>query len=237
MMTAMRRFAVLTSVLILAVGCSDDATSKTTPLPETGTAPASAVPTSSAPTSSSQAPAAPPPEAVASPEALVRWVAAGRPADPADFQTVERDGEATELTGDDVAFRLPGDLKPNTLAGCIRRLSETLSCLPGLADPPPKPPENLWQWISNWVDFNGSTITVGGYHGDPGPFSDGPGAPLPYGDSIKSGDYQCRSDPSGLYCVSLSKHTGLRMSETLTAFGCAKQATPPAGIGEQYDCS
>ena len=233
MMTGMRRCTGMIGVLVLAVGCSPRTGTDTVP-PETT---ATTTPTSaSAPTSAAAQPSTSAPGSNATPEQVARWVAAGQPADPADFQTVERDGETTHLNDGEVAFRPPGSLAPNHLSGCIHRSTPALSCMPALESPPPRPENPLGQWIGNWVDFDGSTITVGGYHGDPGPFNDGPGQPLPYGASVTSGDYQCRSDPGGLYCVSLSHHTGLRMSDRVVAYGCVRQPEPPEGVGEQYDC-
>lgn len=183
-----------------------------------------------------------PPVAGNSVDAVIAWVEAGRDADAADFHTAERDGDVTDL-GDNVAFRLPRDLKPRMLNGCMTnyvphapaRLG-TLECLVNLTDPPPRPQGLPGQWVGGWVQFDGATVTVGGLHGDPGPFSYGNGRPLLHGERVKFGDFQCRSDPSGLYCVNYPHHSAVLLGETLIAWGCEKRPTPPLRVGEQYDC-
>ena len=55
------------------------------------------------------------------------------------------------------------------------------------------------------MDFDGTTLDVGSSHADPGPFGAGVGAELPYGSSLKFGDYQCRADASG--CSASITHT------------------------------
>ncbi|MBS9535229.1 hypothetical protein KIH27_16700 [Mycobacterium sp. M1] len=239
-MPTMHRLAALMGALVVVGGCAaPDSDSALLPdLPASATSTTSTTSTTGATSSAvpQQSPSQPAPPPDAAPAAVAAWIAAGRPADPAGYQTVERDDTTTQLEGDEVAFRLPGPLEPNHLAGCIRRWAPNLSCLPGLRDTPDRPDGLVGQWIPGWVDFDGSMISIGSVHGDPGVFNDGAGKVLPYGDSLKFGDYQCRSDPSGLYCVSLSRQTGMRLSDTVTAFGCVRQATPPYGIGQQFFC-
>ncbi|BBZ15008.1 putative lipoprotein LppI (plasmid) [Mycobacterium branderi] len=185
------------------------------------------------------APAQPPPPGPgASPAALAAWIQAGTPVNAADFHTVALHGTAETLDDPaDVAFRSPGPHNPDAVAGCITQLASSpeLVCLPPLKNPP-KRPDRPGEWIGNWVTFDGASITVGSFHGDPGPFNDGAGKPLPYGDTISFGDYQCRSDPSGMYCLSRSHHSGLAMSTTLTAYGCVTLPTHPKHVGEQFTC-
>jgi hypothetical protein len=113
----------------------------------------------------------------------------------------------------------------------------TLACLVKLIDPPPRPADAATEWIGGWVDFDGASITVGGLHGDPGRFTAGDGPPLPSGGALKFGDYQCRADQAGLYCVNYAHQSAARFSEAgIVAFGCAKQVTPPSDVGEKFVC-
>jgi hypothetical protein len=158
--------------------------------------------------------------------------------DPNAFRAVSRDGTITTLPDPaDVAFRPPGPYDDNNVAGCVTEFSyrPALVCIPPLTNPPKKP-DAPGQWIGSWVTFDGAKITIGSFHGDPGPFNDGSGKPLNYGDTITFGDYQCRSDPSGMYCMSRSHQSGLAMSGTLTTYGCVKLPIHPEGVGEQFTC-
>ncbi|CPU58138.1 Probable lipoprotein LppI [Mycobacteroides abscessus] len=182
----------------------------------------------------------PPPGAAAPVAAVIAWIEAAAPADPANFRTVEEDGIVTQLDGDSVAFRLPGDLPARALTGCVSyRWSEPrFSCLGGVSNPPPKPPGIQGQWIGSWVDFDGKTVDIGSLHGDPGPFNNGNGKPLDYGTRIKFSDYQCRSDPSGMYCVNYPNHSAIRLwGREFVTYGCVKLAKPQHGIGEQFTCT
>jgi hypothetical protein len=164
-------------------------------------------------------------------DAVIAWIEAGHPVNPADFRTVDRDGEITHLDDKDVAFRPPVDLPPHTLGGCATALKYNvpLSCLLPLQDSPPRPDGLAGQWMGGWVNFDGAKITVGGLHGDPGPFNDGNGRPLEYGDRLAFGDYQCRSDETGLYCVNYPHRSAMRLGgETLVPFGCVKRPVPAA---------
>ena len=171
-------------------------------------------------------------------ESVIRWIEAGDPVAAEKFRTVDQDGTPGQLSEGDVAFRAPGELGPRVIGGCITAMQfqKTLSCLPGLRNAPPRPPDLPGQWIGGWVSFDGATVTVGSRHGDPGPFTAGVGLALEYGKRLKFGDYQCRSDTKGLYCVNYPHHSAIHMSTELEVFGCTKRATPPRGIGVQYDC-
>lgn len=93
------------------------------------------------------------------------------------------------------------------------------------------------EWIGGWVDFNGSTIAVGSIHGDPGRFVFGKGPQLKYGDALKFGDYQCRADETGLFCVDYAHRSAVGLRDTgIWAFGCVTDKTPPADIGVQFSC-
>lgn len=213
----MRRIAALTGALLLLSGCAHDHTGPTAP-PEPA------------------APALPAPADDASGAAVAAWIAAGNPVRSTDFQTVTHDGVATVLADGEVAFRPPGPLGPRALAGCVHLTGRGLSCLPALRDTPFRPADRPGRWAGDRVDFTGATVTVGSPPGDPAGFGNGSGNPLSHGDALKFGDYQCRSDPSGLYCANLVHHTAIRLSDTVTVFGCTRQATPPSGIGAQYYC-
>jgi hypothetical protein len=123
------------------------------------------------------------------------------------------------------------------VAGCVTGFSYSpaLVCLPPLRESPKKP-QAPGQWEGNWVTFDGASITVGSFHGDPGLFNDGSGKPLNYGNTVSFGDYQCRSDPTGLYCVSHPHHSGLAMSSTLTTYGCVEQKKHSEFVGRQFNC-
>ncbi len=225
----MRRLAALTGALLLLSGCGQRGDTGT---PDTGTPPLA----STAGTPGDLAPAGSAPADDAPPAAVIAWIEAGNPVRATDFQTVIRDGVTKTLQPGEVAFRPPGPLAPRALAGCIRRWEPRLSCLPALHDAPQRPTDLPGQWIANWVDFDGATVSVGSVHGDPGVFNDGAGLPLAYGDTLKFGDYQCRSDPAGLYCANTAYRTVIRLSDTVTVLGCSRQATPPYRIGAQYYC-
>lgn len=182
-----------------------------------------------------------PPGAGAAVDEVIAWVEAGNPANRDDFDETEASGGAPTPLGSDVAFRSPRDLPDRTLDGCITHdghgsAGRKLSCLTGLSKPPEKPDGVQGQWIGNWVNFDGSTVTVGGLHGDPGPFIQGRGKPLPYGDRLRFGDYQCRSEPGGIYCVNYPHHSAVLLGETVVVFGCRQQPDHPRSVGEQYDC-
>jgi hypothetical protein len=87
------------------------------------------------------------------------------------------------------------------------------------------------------VDFAGPSMEVGSAHGDPGRFSSGTGQELPYGQSLAFGDYRCRADPAGLFCVNYAHQSAARFSDAgIEAFGCLREVTPPADIGKKFSC-
>jgi hypothetical protein len=181
----------------------------------------------------------PPPGPHATPAALAAWIQAGAPVDPVAFHTVSVRGTVTALSDPaDVAFHPPGTDDGNrTLSGCATAFSYSpaLNCLPPLRERPPRP-DVPSQWVNGWVTFDGALITVDSIHGDPGPFNNGVGQPLNYGQTITFGDYQCRSDPTDIYCASCAHHSGLAMSTALTPYGCVRLPIPPRHIGEQFIC-
>lgn len=227
-------------LIFLVTGCvaHTQQESPTSSTPPSVSAPSKASTTTTAipPTATTSRTPAPGPHA--SVESVTRWIEAGDPVDAEGFRTVDQDGVPAQLSQREVAFRAPGDLGPRVIGGCITafKYKVPLSCLPGIRNAPPRPPDLPGQWIAGWVSFDGATVTVGSRHGDPGPFSEGVGLPLEYGKRLKFGDYQCRSDQKGLYCVNYPHRSAIRMSEELEVYGCTKRAAPPRGIGVQYDC-
>ena len=78
---------------------------------------------------------------------------------------------------------------------------------------------------------------MGSAHGDPGRFSNGQGPELPYDRSLSFGDYRCRTDETALFCVNYAHQSAVRFSAGgIDTYACARQLTPPAGIGVQYVC-
>nr|WP_235660691.1 hypothetical protein [Mycobacteroides abscessus] len=236
--TAVVRLLAVMSTLGLLTGCATAGTHHT-PEINSATVTSSATTTTSDSTAPPTTAGGPPPGPAASVAAVTAWIEAATPADPANFRTVEEDGTVTQLDGDSVAFRPPGDVPNRALTGCISYhwSEQRFSCLGGVSNPPPKPPGIQGEWIGSWVDFDGMTVDIGSLHGDPGPFNNGKGKPLDYGSRIKFGDYQCRSDLSGMYCVNYPRHSAIRLwGKSFIAYGCVKLAKPQHGIGEQFNC-
>jgi hypothetical protein len=164
---------------------------------------------------------------------VIRWIEAGTAADVAGYHSMTRGGETTAL-GDGVAFTTAG-----TEANCVtnRYQDGALACLVKLTDPPPRPSGIESAWKGNWVDFPGTTVDIGSPHGDPGPFGDGTGAELPAGQTLAFGDYRCRADAAGLFCVDYAHQTAVSMSASgVEAFGCLQKTTPPPDIGLRFSC-
>ena len=164
---------------------------------------------------------------------VIAWIEAATPADPGGFREMTRDGVGTSL-GDQVAFATAG-----TESNCVtnRTRDGALACLVALSDPPPRPPDFPTAWKDNWVDFDGTVVDVGSGHGDPGPFADGTGAELSAGRSLAFGDYRCRADPSGLYCVDYAHQSAIRLSKAgIQPYGCLEKVTPPPDVGLRFSC-
>lgn len=185
-------------------------------------------------TSSPASPApVPAPAASARVTDVIAWIEAGTPTDVADFHSVSRDGAATDL-GSGVAF-----VTPSGTSKCVTdgRVQGALTCLVNLADPPARPAEVYGEWKGGWVDYPGSTLTVGSAHGDAGPFADGFGAELGYGRTLDFGDYRCRSDQSGLFCVNYAHQSAARFSDAgVDVFGCLRPQAPSADVGAFFSC-
>jgi hypothetical protein len=212
---------MLTAVLLVA-GCS-----------ETVGGTAQPVKTNAPPTATTVNALTAPPAPGAPIGDVVAWIAAGAPADEAGYHTANRDGTETNL-GDDVALSTPsGKTKCATVSG----YSNALMCLVDLKNPPPRPADFPTHWQDNWVDFDGRSVTVGSPHGDPGPFANGYGPPLPYGQTLKTVGYQCRSDELGLYCTDTAQQSAVKLSDAgVEPFGCLKSVPAPPDIGLKFSC-
>lgn len=227
----MRRWAAMLSAVILVAGCSETVggqsqPTKLTPLPSPPSQSPSTSPSAPAPTTA-PSPGAPIPGVTA-------WIQAGEPADAAAFHTATRDGTTTEL-GEDVAFTTPSG--KTTCMTDSKHAGGALACLVKFINPPPRPPDFPTEWVGDWVDYDGGSVSVGSPHGDPGRFVNGDGPPLPYGQTLRFGDYQCRSDQVGLYCANDAHQSAARFSDAgVEVFGCLKSVTPPADIGLKFSC-
>ncbi|HMZ15271.1 MAG TPA: hypothetical protein PLI79_11305 [Mycobacterium sp.] len=224
----MRMVVVFAASALLAAGCSGDSGqarhTQLTPITPSRTA----TTTSATSTTPSAAPAAGVPIAE-----VIKWVAAAGPVDAAQYHVALRPGSTVQL-GDDVAFTTPSGTTCMTDA---KHGTPGLACLVDLTDPPPQPPDVYGVWKGGWVDFDGAGVQVGSAHGDPGRFSNGQGPELPYDRSLSFGDYRCRTDETALFCVNYAHQSAVRFSAGgIDTYACARQLTPPAGIGVQYVC-
>ncbi|EUA06315.1 putative lipoprotein LppI [Mycobacterium kansasii 732] len=225
------RIAVLVAVPLLVAGCSHDIGSRPEQSPTSTPTPAgsSASSLTSTPTAGTA-----PPAAGAPISAVVAWIAAGRPADPAHYHSVSRDGVTTDL-GDDIAFAAQSGK-----ASCLtdsKHTGSALICLVSLSNPPPPPATAYGEWKPGWVDFEGTTAQVGAARGDPGPFVNGNGPELANGDSLSFGDYRCRADQAGLFCVNYAHQSAVRLSAGgVEPFGCLRSVPPPDGVGTAFSC-
>ena len=165
---------------------------------------------------------------------VITWVEAGAPADAAQYHSATRDGETTDL-GEDVAFTTPSGK-----TSCMTDSSYSegaLACLVDLVDPPPRPDDAYGEWKGGWVDYDGSSVSVGSVHGDPGRFTAGEGPELPYGQVLAFGDYRCRSDTVGLFCVNYAHQSAVRFSDAgIEPFGCLQPVAAPPQTGEKFGC-
>jgi hypothetical protein len=229
------RIAALLAASALVAGCSstvgdNQPSSSALTTPSSSTTVSS---TSKAPTTTHTSGPGTPPAAGAAIADVIAWIEAGTPADAAAYHSATQAGVTTSL-GDYVAFVTAG-----TAANCItsRYHDGALACLVKLTDPPQRPPDFPSAWKNNWVDFAGTTVDVGSPHGDPGPFVDGTGAELPAGQSLAFGDYRCRADPAGLFCVDYAHQTAVKLAAAgVEGFGCLQKDTPPPDIGLRLSC-
>ena len=228
------RIAVFLAASVLVGGCSSGVGGNTQQAQPSPTVPSSTPASTPRTTQSTPPPAAKPPEQGAAVGDVIKFVEAGRPADASAFHSATRDGATTDL-GDDIAFTTP-----STKTQCMtdsKNFGGALACLVDLAIPPLQPPDVYGQWKGGWVDFEGPSIEIGSVHGDPGRFGNGKGPVLAYGDALAFGDYRCRSDPDGLYCVNYAHQSGARFSDAgIVAFGCLQKVASPPEIGEKFSC-
>ena len=165
---------------------------------------------------------------------VIAWIEAGHPADPGRYHAATRDGATTPL-GDDIAF--------STQAGKVSCTTDTqhtggaLACLVDLASPAPRPDTAYGEWKGGWVDFDGPNLQVGSSRADPGPFIYGNGPELANGDSLSFGDYRCRADQAGIFCVNYAHQSAVRFSTAgIAPFGCLRTAPAPDGVGTAFRC-
>ncbi|GFG75809.1 hypothetical protein [Mycobacterium botniense] len=227
------RVSMLVAVSLLVAGCSHAIGSHshpTTTVSLSTTAPVAAPPAK--PPVPRSAPGAGAPIAD-----VIAWVEAAAPADAARYHSAIRDGTTTEL-GDDIAFT-----GPSGPAGKVRCMTDTkhsgatLSCLVDLSTPLPRPATAYGEWKGGWVDFSGSSLQVGSARADPGPFIDGDGPQLPDGSSLSFGDFRCRADHVGLFCVNYAYRSAVRLAAAgVEPFGCLRPVPPPDGVGAKFSC-
>ncbi|MGV0837904.1 hypothetical protein [Mycolicibacterium thermoresistibile] len=225
------RIAVLVAVSALVAACSQGQTDQAEQRLPTLSAPPTT--TTDTPTTTTSTPPTVPPRAGAPIAEVVTWIEAGDPVDADGYRSATRDGETTGLDGD-IAF-----VTPSGTSNCMTasRFDGALACLVELADPPPRPTPGEGQWQGGWVDFPGATLQIGSAHADPGRFAAGTGAELPYGQSLAFGDYRCRADAGGLFCVNYAHRSAVKFSETgVETFGCLQEVTPPQDVGAKFSC-
>ena len=229
----MRAWAVAVAVFLLVAGCSKDLGGQ--PQARSSTPGAITRSSSAAPTTSKPPPPQGAPPAGAPIADVIAWIAAGDPADPAAFHSATREGDVTQLQNGDVAFTTPSG-KANCMTDSMFSTGD-LACLAKLVNPPAQPADTYGQWTPGWIAFDGPTLTVGSVHGDPGRFIYGEGPQLPYGKALKFGDFQCRSDQTGVFCVNYARQSAARISDTgVEPFGCLQPVPPPPDIGLKFSC-
>lgn len=165
---------------------------------------------------------------------VIAWIEAGHRADPGRFHTATREGVATPL-GNDIAFSgAAGKVSCTTDA---QHSGGALICLVQLTTPPPPPATAYGQWQGGWVNFDGVNLQVGSARADPGPFVNGNGPELANGQSLSFGDYRCRADHAGVYCVNYAHQSATKFGpDGIEPFGCLKPTPPPDGVGTAYRC-
>jgi hypothetical protein len=225
------RIAALVAVSLLVAGCSHAGGGHSG---QTQTTTQASGVTTTATSGSKQPPPSTAPNAGAAISDVIAWIGAGHPADPARYHNVTRDAVTTPL-GDDIAFTAQAGK-----VACMTDSKHTGSapvCLVALTNPPPRPATAYGEWKGGWVDFDGMNLQVGSARGDPGPFINGNGPELANGDSLSFGDYRCRADQSGLFCVNYAHQSAARFSTAgIEPFGCLRSAPPPDGVGIAFSC-
>jgi hypothetical protein len=221
------RIAALVAVSLLVAGCSHTVggSEQTSTTQTPGTSPTTPGPSGSKP---------PAPAAGAVISDVIAWIETGHPADPGRYHSATRDGATTSL-GSDIAL--------TTQAGKVSCMTDAkhtggaLACLVNLTNAPPRPDTAYGEWQGGWVDFDGTNLQVGSARADPGPFINGNGPELANGDSLSFGDYRCRADQAGLFCVNYAHQSAVRFAAAgIQPFGCLRSVPPPDGVGTAFSC-
>ena len=221
------RITALLAASLLVAGCSHTVGGQSQ---QTQTSSgASTTPSGSKPPAPSAAPAAGAPISE-----VTAWIEVGHPADPGHYHSAIREGATTPL-GDDIAFTaVTGKVSCMTDS---KHTGGALVCLVKLTNPPPAPPMSYGEWQGGWVNFDGVNLQVGSSRADPGPFVNGNGSELANGDSLSFGDYRCRADQTGLYCVNYAHQSAARLSPAgIEPFGCLRSGPAPDGVGTAFTC-
>jgi hypothetical protein len=230
------RIAALLAVPLLLAGCSHDGSGGLGDHSGHSSSNAPTSPSSAASSAASKPSAAPTAPAAGAPIAtVIAWIEAAHPADPARYHSAIRDG-ATTAIGDDIAFSAPPGKASCTTDS--KHTGNALACLVDLANPQPAPATSYGEWKAGWVDFDGMNLQIGASRGDPGPFINGNGPELANGDSLSFGEYRCRGDQAGLFCVNYAHQSAARFSPAgIEPFGCLRSVPAPDGVGTAFSCS
>lgn len=225
------RLAVALCAVLLLAGCTKGATV---------TEPSSSSPAKPSTTVKAQTPTSttpfelPEPKEGAPFDDVSRWISQGATVDAAGFHFATAHDETTDL-GQDVAFVMPSG--KNKCMTDTKDFAGTLICEAKFTSPPPRPADAEGEWRAGWINFEGKTVTVGGLHGDPGPFLAGQGKPLDYGSRLTFGDFDCRAETSGLFCADIKTQTAVRISDAgVEPFGCLQKVDPAEMTGWQFSC-
>jgi hypothetical protein len=232
------RIAALLAMSLLVAGCSHAVGGHSEQTPTTtqtsaGTSPTTTTgPSGSKPPASSTAPAA-----GAAISAVIAWIEAGHPADPGRYHNATRDGATTALGSDIAVTATAGPGGPVSCMTDSKHTGGALACLVNLTNPPPRPDTAYGEWKGGWVDFDGTNLQIGSSRADPGPFINGNGPELANGDSLSFGDYRCRADQAGLFCVNYAHQSAARFATAgIEPFGCLRPVPPPDGVGTAFSC-
>jgi hypothetical protein len=233
------RIAALVAVPLLVAGCSH-AGGGNSGQPQTAQTSAGASPAATAtPGGTSPAPSGAPavPAMGAAIADVIAWIEAGHPADPGRYHSATREGTTTPLANDIALTATGGSGGPVSCMTDSKHTGGALACLVNLTSPPPRPDTAYGEWKGGWVDFDGINLQVGSSHADPGPFLNGNGPELANGDSLSFGDYRCRADQAGLFCVNYAHQSAVRFAAAgIQPFGCLKPVPPPDGVGTAFGC-
>jgi hypothetical protein len=226
------RIAALVAVPLLVAGCSHTVGGNSGQ-PQTTQTSTGASQTSTGTPSGNPAPSTAPAAGAAISD-VIAWMEAGHPADPGRYHSATREGTTTAL-GSDIALTIQAG-KVSCMTDS-KHTGDALACLVDLTYPPPRPDTAYGEWKGGWVDFDGTNLQVGSSRADPGPFINGDGPELANGDSLSFGDYRCRADQAGLFCVNYAHQSAVRFASAgIQPFGCLKSVPPPDGVGTAFSC-